>query len=238
MSVSKWVLTVSAAVMLGLTATAETLAQSPSEPTTVFQGILDFFRNDDAEDRRRGSAGGSRPAISSTSYCVVNPGKNDRLWSVQPLFVLQQGETEQVEAIAVRPAGELDPIWSVPVTPTESGEFQIRYDGPPLQPGTDYEWLFYTTFWGETYIDFTLPFQVMAEGSERDRITAELAQLQTELEATDADDSKQAIAAYFSENNLMADALQALFSIVSPSEDLLATRENLITAICSQPLTP
>ncbi|MBE9137734.1 hypothetical protein IQ254_11110 [Nodosilinea sp. LEGE 07088] len=237
MNVPKWVLVAAISATWGLTSATAAPAQSTSGPGAIIQGIVDFFRDDDVDDRGRGAAGGSRPAATSMPYCVVNPGKNETLWSLQPLFVLQQGETERVEEIAVRPRGETAIFWSAPVLPAASDNQQI-YAGPPLQPGVEYEWLFYTTFLGEVYVDFSLSFRVMAEGAERDRITTELAQLQSELAATAADESEQAIAiaAYFFDNDLLADALQFLFSVNSPSEDLLATRETLVEAICSQPL--
>ena len=217
------------AASVGLALPFSALAQSPA---SLFQGVIDFLRSD-VEDSRRGSNGGSR---GSGPFCVLNPGNGETLWSLQPLFVVR-GDVEEMAVHALNDAGnDSGELWRVSVTSGESDLFQARYEGLPLQPGEEYEWLFYQSFPGRAQITvLRLPFQVMAAGTERDLIATELAQLETKLEAQRA--NSEAIAAarsdYFFAKGLPADGVQEFFMLDSPSDALIETREAIVEDICN-----
>lgn len=223
---------VSAAVGLGDRATA----QIAPVHLSLRQTIIDFFNRDDAEDRSRGGAGTSRgPGEQSADepFCILTPGRNETVWHQQPLFVTHG----PINRIAVRQKADdrTQPnnpeIWSY--LPTTNADRLMVTKIDPLQPGKVYEWLFYDTS-GEDLL-YRLPFTVMAAGEERNQITTDLAQLETEL--TEAGDSVEAIAQaqadYFLAKDMPADALQILFAIEQPSADLVALRTETVETICS-----
>ncbi|MGG6238393.1 hypothetical protein ACQ4N7_07105 [Nodosilinea sp. AN01ver1] len=80
----------------------------------------------------------------------------------------------------------------------------------------------------------------MASGEERDRIAADLEQITAELthEQADAEAIAQAKANYFLKNELLADALQILFTVEDPSAEVVTARNALVTDLCSEELQP
>ncbi|NEQ29579.1 MAG: hypothetical protein F6K04_01050 [Leptolyngbya sp. SIO4C5] len=153
-----------------------------------------------------------------------------------------------VTAIAVRPNGEDEFSWTVELPSAENTELEpapIVYDGAPLQPGTEYEWSIFfleQSSEAESSSGATVPsaeqqtivlFKVL-EDEARDRITADLDQIQVDLEAEGADTEAIALAraGYFVENGLLADAMQEMFAVDDPSENLLSSRANLVSELC------
>jgi len=215
---------------------ATSVQAQPPAPTLV-QRIVDFFRSD-AQDRRRGVISGSRPVDGGEALCLISPGDSETLWHQQPL-VLLQGD---VPEIGVQALGDSRAIpWTTAPTQTESGLLKASYSGTPLTPGMPYGLLIYQEQPGQTQaLTLRIPFRIMPEGEERDRITAELNQLTTNLatNGADAEAIAQSQADYFLANNLPADALQALFAVSSPSEALATARDALVADICSEALVP
>ncbi len=227
--------------MLGLASTAVNAAQHASEISRGRHLIVNFLNivRGDVSDRGRGSIGGSRPVgdpKKDIPICIVNPGDREIVWGLQPLFLLR-GNVAQV---AVQPLGaEEENLWNAVPTPTDSGVSQASYDGNPLQPGGNYVWEFYESLPDDSIARaLRIPFQVMEEGEDRDRIATELEQLQTDLktQGADADAIAQAQADYFFTNDLWADALQQLFSVETPSPALVEERTALVEEICLQEL--
>lgn len=177
------------------------------------------------QDNRRGNLGGTR----RDDYCLVNPGYGEEVWSLEPLFIWRGN----LDRVALQSLGGESDLLDLEISPATDGTFQSIYESEPLQPGTEYEWRWFT---GRDQRGF--PFQTMAEGEERDRITADLAQLQDELETqgADAETIAQARADYFLQNNLLTDRLQALFSVDNPSEAFVETRNAVVEEICKQEL--
>lgn len=207
-------------------------AQLLSEPMGIWAGLIERLQ-EDVDDDRRGRNGGSRPLIGSRPLCRVNPGKDETVWHVQPSLLLQG----DVDVIGVRSEGAAASTWDTVLTMTATPTVQIIQSSTALIPGERYEWLYYQEPSFSRSLTVTrLPFTVMPEGTERDRITADLAALQDRLEAegANAEAIAQARAEYFWDNNLVADTLQELFAVSEPSEDLLATRALLFEEICSR----
>ncbi|MGP1383500.1 MAG: hypothetical protein ACTS2F_08055 [Thainema sp.] len=220
---------VPAAVGLGNQATAQTAPIHLS----LRQTMIDFFSRDDAEDRSRGQAGTSRG--EEESLCILTPGRNEIIWHQQPFFAVQ-GAINRIEVREpwkdlTQPA---PPILGVDRTMPNADGFVLTHFGDmALQPGTDYEWLFYDTL--DDDILYLLPFSVMEAGEERDKIATDLAQLEAELtqEGATTEAIAQAQADYFLARDMPADALQSLFAIEEPSADLVALRTETIETICS-----
>ncbi|MBD2108791.1 hypothetical protein [Nodosilinea sp. FACHB-13] len=238
MSNNNWILaglmTAAMASNLGLPIA---IAQPAPEPSLAFEQVLDFFRGE-VRDRRRGQISGSRPVRGGEPPCLINPGDSETLWHQEPLFLLR-GDISQIE---VQPPGDsAAQLWDAEPTATDSGLLTAAYDGEPLRLGSPYHLLIYENqpIFGSV-LTVQIPFQIMAAGEERDRIAAELEQITAELatEEADAEAIAQAKADYFIENELPADALQALFTVAAPSEELITAREALAADICSEELQP
>lgn len=213
------------------------IAQPAPEPSLTFEQVFDFFRGE-VRDRRRGQVSGSRPVRGGEPPCLINPGDSETLWHQTPLFLLR-GDIAQIE---VQPLGNsAAQLWDAKPTATESGLLTAAYDGEPLRLGSSYQILIYENqpIFGSV-LTVQIPFRVMAEGEERDRIAADLDQLTAELttEEAGAEAIAQAKANYFLENDLPADALHILFTVAAPSKELVAAREALAADICSGELRP
>lgn len=220
------------------------------------QTMVEFFRRD-PEDRNRGSDGTSRgddwaetaDGSEPSRTCILNPGRNDTLWHPQPLFLIQ-GQVSRMEVKEFQPLLRrgIDPpmpvLWSVAPHATGDDLVKAPLDAAPLQPGTRYEWRLYQSSASSNDSDqptYILPFQMMPNGPEHDQITADLAQLHTDLVAQGADGATiaEAKAAYFLDSDMPADALQILFSIdeTDLTPDLTTLQTTLIDTICSEEIS-
>ena len=169
--------------------------------------------------RRKKGKKGSRGDNNNKPLCLITPGKlrggdekgTIKVWGEEPLF-LWQGEMEGIEVRHLR-SNQL--IWSQTPKPNTN---RITYQGEELQPGQDY-------FWRETVPLDTLPtkivFRIMKE-EDRDRISTELAELESQLETEGASESDVILArvTYFADRQLWSDALQEAYSVENPSEEL------------------
>jgi len=169
--------------------------------------------------RRKKGKKGSRGDNKNKLLCLITPGKlrsayekgTIKVWGEQPLF-LWQGVMEGIEVRHLR-SNEL--IWSQTLEPTTN---KITYQGEELEPEQVY-------FWRETVPLATLPtkivFRIMNK-EERDRISTELAELESQLETEGASESDIILARvnYFAERQLWSDALQEAYSVENPSGEL------------------
>ncbi len=173
------------------------------------------------------------PALSSrSSICEITPGlvgETNIIYSDRPLF-LWQGTAPQVKIYLYTPFSleiEQEVLWSQTVA---SNSESVLYTGEPLQLGQIYDW--------EMVVNSAtnrrrISFQVM-ETEQRRRITSELAQLETELTISGANTEEITLAQanYFAERDLWSDALQKIYSIESPSADLISQIEDIKQYLC------
>lgn len=213
-------------VLVGLAelSLAATLLPTPLATNSVSEASVQLSQRRE-RDNRRGRVAGTRRG----EYCLVNPGYGEEVWSLEPLFIWQGN----LERVALRSPEEATDLLDLEVDQVADTTFQATYTGEPFQPGTVYEWRWFIEGSSRGF-----PFQIMAEGEERDRITADLAQIQDELETqgADAETIAEAKAGYFLQNNLITDRLQALFSVENPSAAFVETRDALVEEVCAQVL--
>lgn len=189
----------------------------------VFQRIADFLGNQG--DRGPGRTGGSR----GRGLCLVTPLPGATLWSLEPMLV---GEGA-VARVALRAAGEEELLWELATDPDPSRRFQVVYDGPPLEPGEQYEWVVDYRDWRNLLQRRSLPFQILPPGPSRDEVTMILLSLEAEPDLTPA---ALALAQtdIFLTYGLLGDALQQAFSEgdLSPGEE--TTRDTLFQDLCQR----
>ena len=173
------------------------------------------------------------PALSSRSnICEITPGllgETNLIYSDRPLF-LWQGKVPQLEIYLYTPFSlekEQEVLWSQRVA---SNSDSIFYSGEPLQPGQIYDW--------EIVVDAAanrrrISFQVM-DTAERDRISGELAQLETELTTSGASKEEIILAKsnYFAQRDLWSDALQQLSSLEEFSNVAKDNNQKIVSYIC------
>ena len=173
------------------------------------------------------------PALSSRSnICEITPGllgETNTIYSDRPLF-LWQGTAPQIEINLYSPFSldaDQELLWSQTVAGNTEN---ILYTGEPLQPGKIYDW--------EIVIDSAtnrrrISFQVM-EAAERDRLSRELAQLETELTVSGATTEEIALAKanYFAQKDLWSDALQQLSSLEELSNVAKDNNQKIVSYIC------
>jgi hypothetical protein len=72
------------------------------------------------------------------------------------------------------------------------------------------------------------------EQEERDRISAELKNIENQLESASASPEVIALAKanYFADHNLWSDVLQQIYSVPEPSSELLALRQDILRKLC------
>lgn len=224
--------------LLPAAALASPIPQPQAEPpqSRARRTFLEFFKREN-EDRSRGEPGLSRgPDVPpDDNFCIVTPGRREMIWHQQPIFVMQG----QVDRMHLRETWQ-DLTQPAPPTlatdrasPNAEGFVVARFGDLTLQPGKGYEWLFYDTPADD--ILYRLPFSVMAAGQEREKIAAELAQIEAELaeQGADSEAIAQAKATYFLEKEMPADALHVLFAVANPTPAWVAFQSEAIAAICS-----
>lgn len=169
-----------------------------------------------------GSRGGKICAIAPVKLVDQNakPENNQgiqEVWSEHPLFLwtTRGGTVQKIELFL---EGSKQPFWSREIP---DGKTSIVYDEKPLQPGQFYKWRLTAPF----PIEQT-PFQVM-EGQERDRITADLKQLEEQLKGASAETMALEKADYFAKKELWSDALWELYSVSQPSAELTRAIEQI-----------
>ena len=218
-------LTTIAVTSISLSFIPQTLGASIVVNSEVsWTSIIERILGGEPEDKRRGRDGGSR----GDDFCLINPGKNEKVWHLYPLFIWQ-GDTN---TIGVRPQGQNIVLWRAKKEGNSEVNFKsAQYTGFPLQFGKSYDWLFYSNT-SKNIVTWE-SFQVM-DALERAPITADLSALNQKLEAEDATQEEIALqrASYFVDRQLWSDALQELFSVKSPSMELKNTVDKLTNWVC------
>ena len=173
------------------------------------------------------------PALSSRSnICEITPGllgETNTIYSDRPLF-LWQGTLPSLEIYLYSPFS-LDADQELLWTQTVNAESQnVLYTGEALQPGKIYDW--------EIIVDSQanrrrISFQIMDQG-ERDRISRELEQLETELTVSGANIEEIILAKanYFAERDLWSDTLQQLYFLETASDNDISPSQEMIFYIC------
>jgi hypothetical protein len=198
-------------------ATQEILKSNNRQLLTLSLGdIWDRLR------RKKGKRGSRDGDGSEKNLCMIAPGKledqNDGkgslvIWGNKPVF-LWQGE---IVGIEVRHTRSDKLMWSQNNPTTRS----VIYQGEPLQPGEDY-------FWREKLPLKQLPSKQsfrMMKAEDRDRISAELKELESKLKTKGASASEIALEKinYFSQKQLWSDVLREIYSVPNPSPELKQT---------------
>ncbi|MEB3218961.1 MAG: hypothetical protein VKN72_22375 [Nostocales cyanobacterium 94392] len=198
-------------------------AQIILEQEVSWQNIIKKILGGEPEDTGRGANGGSR----GDDFCLINPGKNEKVWHLRPLFIWQ-GDTN---TIAVREKGKNIVLWRNSVAQTESNLKSAQYKGLPLQFGKSYDWLFYSNT--SKNIVTWKSFQIM-DATERAPITADLSALNKKLKAEGATEEEIALerANYFFKRKFWGDVLQELYSVKNPSAELQIIADKVTNRIC------
>ncbi|GET36992.1 hypothetical protein [Microseira wollei] len=177
----------------------------------LYEDILNQLR----EQNRIGVRGGNLCAIAPPARLM---GTGNAIWHDRPLFIWQ-GAAVRIELLA-SPSEEV--LWSKNLTPNDT---TAVYEGEPLPAGQRYEWRLY-----RSDKDFEVILFRILPKEERDRITAELNQLQTQ--GATAEEIALQQANYFAKKRLWADALQEIYSVPNPSEQLKQLGQEITTYLC------
>lgn len=178
----------------------------------LYEDILNQLR----DENRIGVRGGNLCAIAPPARLM---GIGNAIWNDRPLFIWQ-GAAVRIELLA---SGNEEVLWSKNLTPNDR---TAVYDGEPLQPGQRYEWRLYRSSEDDPLVTL---FRILPR-EERDRITAELNQLQTQGDTAEQIALKRAN--YFAKNRLWSDALQEIYSVPNPSEELNKLGQEITNYIC------
>lgn len=195
-----------------------------------------------AQNSRRRRNGGSRLVgrlreeipvrVRSASVCAIAPATQfmdttNIIWSDRPRFIWQ-GTARRIELFA---SGSQKPLWSKTISENDKS---VLYDGEPLQPGQRYTWRLSTSSEGDNF-EPSRTFRIMSS-PERDKIAADLTKLENQLKAESATAEEIALerANYFAdkERRLWSDALQEVYSVQNPSEEVNAVIQEISTRIC------
>ena len=195
-----------------------------------------------AQNARRRRNGGSRLVerlqeeipirVRAASVCAIAPtaqfmDTTNLIWSDRPRFIWQ-GTVRRIELLA---RGADKPMWSKTIGENDKS---VVYDGEPLQPGQRYTWRLSTSSEGDNF-ELSRTFRIMSR-PERDKIAADLTQLENQLKAENATAEEIALerANYFAakERRLWSDALQEVYGIRNPSEEVNRVIQEISTRIC------
>ncbi len=216
------------------------IAQTSGADSLSWGTLTQFFQ--DAEDRGKGAPGVGRPTPNGR-HCLISPAFNEPVWHLQPMLLWKS----YTRTAGIRSSDEPQTLlWAdlgqATLPDLLSAQAASTLD---LRPGQAYEWLLFVTPMKtadrnpKLEIDsasFLIPFEILG-GERRDHVTADLQALEADLRHQGATPEAIALgkANYFLQENLVADALQAMFSVDHPSEDLLAARTAILQEICKTP---
>jgi hypothetical protein len=144
------------------------------------------------------------------------------IWRDRPIFVWK-GKVKTVSVYDV--ADSQQPVWT---TDRLENNNSVVYAGKPLKPGTRYIWK------GETGSELSqVVFQTLDQ-AERDRITAQLTQLETQLQQQNAtpDAKIQQRVQFFLEQDLFLDAIQEFYTVPQPSAELKELQQKIVDQSC------
>ena len=177
----------------------------------LYEDILNQLR----EENRIGVRGGNICAIAPPARLM---GIGSAIWHDRPLFIWQ-GAAVRIELVA---SGSEEVLWSKNLTANDT---TAVYQGEALQAAQRYEWRLYRS---DKDFDIVL-FRILPK-QERDRITAQLNQLQTEGDTAEQIALKRAN--YFAEQRLWADALQEIYAVPNPSDQLKKLGQEITNYLC------
>lgn len=179
------------------------------------------------EPPRKEETGGSRGA--TIEFCTISPeslsGEEIRIWSTRFLFIWQ-GNISKIE---IRKRRSTEVLWSQKIA---SNQNSIIYSGPLLESGESYDWVIFED--ASNIPTFQVSFQVISP-DERDRITADLKQLEMQLKQEKATPEKIAYtkANYFAERQMWPDVLRFAYEVKNPSEALNKFIKNIPKQFCN-----
>ncbi|HLO49039.1 MAG TPA: hypothetical protein VK211_11540 [Kamptonema sp.] len=177
------------------------------------------------EPPRKEETGGSRGGVE---LCTISPeslsGEAIRIWNDRPLFIWQ-GTLSKIE---VRKRRSQEVLWSQKIATNNNS---ILYRGSPLQSGESYDWLLFEE--GSSIATFQVSFQMLS-AEERDRITADLNSLETQLQQEGATTEKIAYAKanYFASRQMWPDVFQSAYEVKNPSQALINFIQNIPQQFC------
>ncbi|TYQ31157.1 hypothetical protein [Pseudanabaena sp. UWO310] len=175
------------------------------------------------------------PLGGRSEFCAISPRRlpdgiestsGDRL-----LFVWNG----MISKIEVHAEGVGAPLWSQVV---KLDARQAEYTGSPLIAGARYEWWIFNRFAvNETKPTFRVPFQVI-ESSERERVTLELAELNSQIRDpkkwVSAEEWSRKRSQYFVSQGLFVDAMREILSVQRPSQELRTIWQQIPIELCKR----
>lgn len=187
-----------------------------SSALSLRQLIRRIFRDDQRDDP---------PTISRGELCLLSPaspGQETKLWHSEPVFVWRG----PIGKMVVLDAATDQIMWTYEPAAEET---RVRYQGEPLRSGRPYYWQVFETNESISPTVF-LPFQILPLAS-RLLIANGLAIAENRASSTGGSD-EIARAQYFAFRGLPTDALQSLFLIESPTDELIEARQEAVEILC------
>lgn len=187
----------------------------------LYEDILNGLR----EENSIGVRGGNLCAIAPPARLA---NTTNGIWHSSPIFIWQ-GEAQRIELLV---SGSDEVLWSKNL---QNSDRIAVYEGEPLEPGRRYEWRLYSS--EEDFLEVL--FRILPR-EERASITAELTALENQLQANNATEEQIALARanYFAGRRLWADALQEIYRVKNPSEQLKKLGQEITTYICNVSPSP
>lgn len=153
--------------------------------------------------------------VRGNNFCSIAPASlgqtsTPTIWHDLPMFIWDG----RVSRIEIRPHNSETVLWMAEPAPDA---LSVQYDGVPLEPGQTYDAIITTD--GKLILSFTV-----MDTQTRDRIAAELRELEAQLQEQGADAQSIAFARaqHFAKLGLRSDALQEAFLAIEPGEDAIA----------------
>ena len=203
---------------------AWTQAQSGLSQTSSLRRLIDrILRGPEDEGNPPKTA---RPI---TAQCLISPavpGTEATTWHNQPTFVWQ-GELGHFKVVNTE---NDEVLWEY--TPSAE-ETHIRYAGVPLHAGQYYKWQIYESEHSDSAQYFP-EFKIVDAETHQD-IENHLATIDEEMASTpEVTDEAIAIskAQYFIDESLEIDAIQTLFSVEDPTQDLVIGQQEILEQSC------
>lgn len=212
-------------ILAGLIASASLTLFATAGQALSWSNLFDSPPPDPPE-----SAGGSR----GDSFCAIAPYNTGRVQSDRPTFIWQ-GATERIE---IHREGELEPVWSAPVSEADIlGRSQFEFESHLLNNVT------YAVSPADLQLEPDQVYQlsVVSPLSSSSLVTFSTlssdAEQQVEAQRTDlppASDVESALerADFFAEAGLWSGFWGEVFSIQSPSAELIDVLELELKTIC------
>jgi len=181
-------------------------------PTQISRTWQNFWqRTRSAEPPVPPDNGGSRGGICLLAP-VQLPGVTP-VWSDRPLF-LWRGPVAKLDVVAA----DGTVLWETTTWESSNADVYTRvYDGPSLQPDTDYAWQVYPV--DGTGPTFTIPFKLLT-ATDSQQVANDLVAFEATLDGEEVPDAERPLAYvnFFADQNLWADALRVAFTVAEPGD--------------------